>query len=604
MRNLILALSALLFLAVVQAATAETSASSTKRVALVVGNDTYASIPALSNARSDARAVADALKAAGFEVTLAVDLDQRAFKHALRRFKGTLTGGEDAVFFYAGHAVEFAGSNYLLPIDAVHGDTEDDLRDDAIRLQRVLDDLRDQRARFSIVIVDACRDNPFKSRGRALPGRGLAPSTPATGQMVVYSAGAGQSAIDSLGPKDGDGHGLFTRVLLKKMAMQGLAIDQMMRQVRDEVADLADSVHHEQVPAVYEQTRGVFYFHPPPGDQSMARVARAGEASPSAQARAAGGPYPAPTAGAPPAAVSTGTAAAAGQKAVGKGFEVRPAAPGTAPRMIVINSGSYLMGAEPGDGARSDSEEPRHAVEIAQAFEIGQFEVTRGEYAAFVAATRHESTRICRIHEGQDVQVDSDRTWRDPGFPQTDEDPVVCVNWQDAKAYAAWISSKTGKTFRLPTEPEWEFAARGGNERSRPWRGGPRFACDHANIADQTAKARFESWYVHPCEDGYVFTAPVGSKIPLPSGLYDMIGNAREWIEDCWHSNYDGAPAVGIAWTSGGECDKRVVRGGGWSDRPQVARLSARNRVVAAVGADDLGFRLARSLARPETRGR
>lgn len=230
-----------------------------KRIALVVGNDTYQSVTPLQNARSDARAVAHALERDGFTVTLKEDLTLKAMKDALRSFKQQISGGDEAVFYYSGHGVQFGGTNYLIPVDLVP-QSEAQVVDDAIPLQRVLDDLQDQKTGFALAIVDACRDNPFKGTGRAIGGRGLAPVTAATGQMVLYSAGAGQQALDRLGPKDTDPNGVFTRVLIREMLKPGVTAGQMLKNVRDEVVTLARGVNHEQVPALYDQSIGDFCF--------------------------------------------------------------------------------------------------------------------------------------------------------------------------------------------------------------------------------------------------------------------------------------------------------------------------------------------------------
>ena len=238
-----------------------------KRLALVVGNDSYKSVEPLHNARQDAKAVADVLKSVGFDVTLKQDLTLAAMKAALREFKAKVSGGDEVVFYFSGHGVQFEGTNYLVPIDIVP-ENEQQVADDAVPLQRVLDDLRDQKARFSLAIVDACRDNPFKGTGRAIGGRGLAPVTAANGQMVLYSAGAGQSALDRLGPRDTDPNGVFTRVLIKEMKSPGLPVDRMLKTVRDQVVTLAKSASHEQVPALYDQSIGEFYFTPGGGGHS------------------------------------------------------------------------------------------------------------------------------------------------------------------------------------------------------------------------------------------------------------------------------------------------------------------------------------------------
>jgi hypothetical protein len=199
-------------------------------------------------------------------------------KEALRNFKAQISGGDDAVFYYSGHGVQFAGTNYLIPIDILP-QSEDQVADDAVPLQRVLDDLQDQKTKFALAIVDACRNNPFKSSGRAIGGRGLAPVSAATGQMVLYSAGAGQEALDNLGPKDSDPNGVFTRVLIKEMVIPGLPAEQVLKKVRDQVVTLAQGANHDQVPAVYDQSIGEFYFVP-------GNAAGASTASTTAPARA------------------------------------------------------------------------------------------------------------------------------------------------------------------------------------------------------------------------------------------------------------------------------------------------------------------------------
>lgn len=252
------------------------------RVALVIGNDSYQHVTALKNARADARAIARAFERVGYKVQLKLDVNEKGMKDAIRTFKSQVTGGDVAVFYFSGHGVQLGGANYLLPVD-IRGDNEDQVKDEALPLQRVLDDLQDQRARFSLAIVDACRNNPFKGAGRALSGRGLAVTAAATGQMVLFSAGAGQQALDSLGPADHNPNGVFTRVLLKEMERPGVPVDRVLRNVRDEVVRLSQGAGQEQVPALYDQALGEFYFIPPAG---------------SAQAQ----PQPVSALGAPPAA--------------------------------------------------------------------------------------------------------------------------------------------------------------------------------------------------------------------------------------------------------------------------------------------------------------
>jgi hypothetical protein len=229
------------------------------RKALVIGNDLYKHVPKLNNAGADAEAMARSLEAVGYKVYKHLNLDEKRFKQAVRDFRQNLNGGDEVLFFFAGHGVQLGNANYLLPTD-VQGDHEDQVKDDAILLQKVLDDLEEKKTKFALAVIDACRDNPFKGKGRAIGGRGLAPTSAATGQMIMFSAGSGQQALDRLGDNDNDKNGLFTRIFIKEMVKPGLSVDRILRNVRTEVVRLARSVGHEQTPALYDQAIGEFYF--------------------------------------------------------------------------------------------------------------------------------------------------------------------------------------------------------------------------------------------------------------------------------------------------------------------------------------------------------
>ena len=242
--------------------TAQTTAAvqMAKRKALIIGNDSYKFISKLSNAREDARAVAENLAKVGYTVTLKTDLTEKEMKAAIRTFKSQVEAGDEVAIFYAGHGIQLENTNYLIPID-VAGDAAEQVKDEAIPLQRVLDDMADRKAKLTLALIDACRDNPFKSAGRSIgQGRGLAPTTAATGQMVVFSAGTGQQALDNLGPSDKEKNGIFTRVFIREMTKPDRTVDAVVRQVRNEVVRMAKTVGHEQVPAIYDQVVGEFYF--------------------------------------------------------------------------------------------------------------------------------------------------------------------------------------------------------------------------------------------------------------------------------------------------------------------------------------------------------
>jgi len=231
------------------------------RKALVIGNDSYQKIATLANAREDARVIAESLTSFGYKVQLQLDVTEKQFKSELRNFKNNVQAGDEVAIFYAGHGVQIASTNYLLPVD-VGGQNEEEIKDEGIALQRLLDDMHDKGAKFTLAMIDACRDNPFKGSGRSIGGgtRGLAPTTTATGQMVVFSAGSGQQALDKLGPTDKSKNGLFTRIFVEEMQQPGVTVDRVLRNVRSKVVGLAKSVGHNQVPAIYDQVVGEFYF--------------------------------------------------------------------------------------------------------------------------------------------------------------------------------------------------------------------------------------------------------------------------------------------------------------------------------------------------------
>ena len=227
--------------------------------ALIIVNDSYENVAKLKNARSDANAMGLALKTVGYKVQVKNDLNHKDMKKVIRQFKMDIQPGDEVFIFFAGHGLQIAGSNYLLPID-ITAESEDQIKDDAIQLQRLLDDMNDQKARLTLALIDACRDNPFPKSGRALGGRGLAPTSAATGQMIIFSAGTGQQALDRLGSSDNDPNSVFTRIFINEINKPGVRIDNVIREVRKKVVEAAKSVGHDQVPAIYDQVVGDFYF--------------------------------------------------------------------------------------------------------------------------------------------------------------------------------------------------------------------------------------------------------------------------------------------------------------------------------------------------------
>ena len=268
------------------------------------------------------------------------------------------------------------------------------------------------------------------------------------------------------------------------------------------------------------------------------------------------------------------------------------------PEMVVVPAGSFDMGSPPGEGGRLDSEDPVHRVTISEPFAVGVYEVTRAEWSRFVSRTGYAAGGSCWTYESGEWNDRTGRSWRNPGFIQGEGHPVVCVSWEDARAYVEWLSSATGVEYRLLSESEWEYVARGGSSTPRYWGGSESGQCSHSNGADGTLKSRYRDWEwpTVPCADGHVQTSPVGSFRANGFGLHDVMGNVLEWVEDCWHESYRGAPGDGSAWTSGGDCGHHVLRGGSWFYGRRLLRSAYRFRDSSGFRYGNVGFRVSRTL--------
>ena len=266
------------------------------------------------------------------------------------------------------------------------------------------------------------------------------------------------------------------------------------------------------------------------------------------------------------------------------------------PEMVRIKAGSFTMGIQAAESAQFGTNDnyarPQHRVTFARDFWLGRYPVTRGEFAEFVTAMNFQVKADCA-----DFETMADiRSWRSPGFQQTENDPVVCVNVDDAEAYIDWLAKKTGKTNRLPTEAEWEYSARAGTATAFYWGNSSADICHYANIKDQALRMAVDNvtWVVD-CNDGYAFTAPVGSFPANPWGLHDMAGNVWQWTADNWVENYSGVPNDGSAWKIGPVGYPRVVRGGSWPYGPHVARAGSRYNRLRNDRTIVVGFRIAKT---------
>ena len=252
-------------LAFVASLLAAVSPAQAKRIALVMGNDNYQSVSKLQKAGNDAVAMATELRAAGFEVVLHKDLNYRGMVRAFEALYNSITGGDEVVVFYAGHGVQIKNGSFLLPTD-IEANSESEVEKTSYSLNDMMEHLTNAKASFSLVMIDACRDNPLKSARstRAIGNsRGLNPPDPPKGQMIVYSASRGQQALDRLSDADGHPNSVFTREFIARMRKPGLRVEDLVREIQDSVESLARSVSHDQRPAFYNEARGNFYFFAP-----------------------------------------------------------------------------------------------------------------------------------------------------------------------------------------------------------------------------------------------------------------------------------------------------------------------------------------------------
>ena len=276
------------------------------------------------------------------------------------------------------------------------------------------------------------------------------------------------------------------------------------------------------------------------------------------------------------------------------------------PVMVIVPRGTFLMGSE--DGEPNRPEGPVHRVRIARDFALSKTEVTVGQFRRFVDASGYSVSPGCRVQERTlgtrgriEWRDDLSKSWRDPATigAQREDHPVVCIGRIDALAYAQWLGGLTGQRYRLPSEAEWEYAARAGQPGIYHWGNNADTGCGFANVYDRSSRAVLDfGWGFVDCDDGFPELAPVASLRPNAFGLHDMLGNVWEWTQDCYAENYARTPRDGSAQRPAGECKLWSVRGGGWMTRPSRNRLTFRGRDPNDAHYSYFGFRVARDLAR------
>lgn len=527
------------------------------RVALVIGNGAYQQVP-LSHAPSDARAVADALRGGSFDVVYLENARRAQIEAAISAFSHKLERGVMAVVYLSGHALQYQERNFFVPLDAKIASPAD-VRREAIDIDLILDPLIVARPAASAVIFDAGHANPWQ-KAVSDRVRGLATQGPVEGVEFVYPAEPGKVIGEASHPTS-----LFAVELVKAMKTPGLAFDGVMRQTRTAIKRAGGEQPWQSSAAAKDLVITPMHKSADlaPGDPLESGYWNTIKSSQTAaDFQAYLDSYP------------NGRFAAQARERLGQLAirpPVKPAEPDSAraltstpsvirdcaqcPELVLIPSGSFAMGT-----ANSFAfEGPVHQVAIAKAFYLGRREVTFDEWDACVA-------------EG--------------GCPYRPDDrgqgrglrPVTDVDWEDAKAYVAWLSRKTGRTYRLPTESEWEYAARAGTTTNYPW--GQSVDVDRANCMGCNP---------NPFNN----TVDTGKFQANAFGLFDMAGNAAEWVEDCWSESYRGAPTDGSAFVKP-QCQERVLRGGSFNNDPRYLRSAARFKYDYDVRYYANGFRVAR----------
>jgi formylglycine-generating enzyme len=264
------------------------------------------------------------------------------------------------------------------------------------------------------------------------------------------------------------------------------------------------------------------------------------------------------------------------------------------PQLGVIPAGSFTMGSQESEEGHEFGE-IQHNVTISNGFAMGRNPITKEEFRRFVSETGYNAKGKCFSMDAQGNPSESELyNWETPGFDQKDNEPVVCVNAVDAEAYANWLTRKTGKSYRLPSEAEYEYAARAGTTSARYWGESQDNGCEYANGDGYESQHVFKG-KMTKCNDGFIYTSPVGNYKPNVFGLNDMLGNVWVWLADCWHDSYSGAPENGTAWVEK-SCVDRVMRGGSFISNYTSLRAAARHKAEATKRFHNYGIRIARDL--------
>jgi formylglycine-generating enzyme required for sulfatase activity len=533
----------------------------TAKVALVLANGAYQRAP-IATAASDATSVAEVLRQSGFDVVYSENAQHTDMQAAIDLFRKKLRHDALAIVYYSGYAIQYQSRNFLVPIDASI-EREADVRRETIDVDLILDPMIVTEPLAGAIILDASRPNPWQQIASPRV-RGLAVQQSIRGITYVYSTAPGK--LSSSTPRVSQ---TFVSELVKQLTAPGVSFEGILRKLEQSVSHASRG---EQVPW-HSSLATDFVIRPisnrtarpateKPADQlevgfwTTIRDSKKaadfqayldsypdGQFAPLARDRLSNLVMSAPIK--PPSEAVT-----ASRRAVAPIKDCSQC-----PELVLIPAGSFMMGST----ELFDFETPVHQVKIVRPFYVGQSEVTYEEWDA------------CVMDGGCQYRPN------DRGLGRGSR-PVADVDWNDAQTYIAWLSRKTGRTYRLPTESEWEYAARAGTSATYPW--GTTFEKEKANCMGCNA-AQLNH------------TTNTGTFPPNAFGLFDMAGNAAQWVEDCWHPNYRGAPSDGSAWVTP-QCGERVLRGGSFNNDPRYLRTAARFKYDYDVRFYTNGFRVAR----------
>ena len=618
-------------------------AAEDKRIAFVVGVGTYDNLSPdkqLKNAVNDAEGVSTKLTEIGFQVTKAPNLTRSAFNAKWQTVLDSLGKDDTFVLYYSGHGVQIDGHNYLLPRDIpyIEYGRDEQLKREAISLNELLADLSSgdrPHPQSSVVILDACRDNPlippgYKSTSTA---RGLAGLPESDGLFVMYAAASNRTALDRLSPSDNAKYSVFTRTLLPLIGRTDLSIQELSNDLKDQVWKLAKSVGREQRPTYYDGIVGRFCL---PGCSTKAEKEPVGfkENLTTTYVRSAlpkevtdkvkEDSPPAPQSSERPQQLAMKQNAPLPQAQPTEKLPSAITGKDGAP-MVLIHAGSFQMGStqEEMDRAMKDCkrlmldqqtcedwdkpELPQHKVQMG-AFYLDKYEVTNRLFQRFTQQTGYRTTAeregsAWALVEGKgwkDVRWEDVKgaNWQKPEAGATvfdsnrAEHPVVSVSWEDAQAYCRWAEKL------LPTEAEWEYATRAGTTTKYWWGDGNPGVRRVENIADESAKTLLKN-IMMGYDDGSVRTTVVGSYEANPWGLHDISGNAKEWTADWFDGDYySKSPVANPKGPSSGK--RRVLRSGSWNDVPDLVWSANRDWDLPTSRGAMVGFRCAQDVPRSQ----